>query len=209
MQKKQIVRLAALAGLAGPLCFGLVVFGLTVLEVEFLRSLGWHPIAAPTFDWPSGLALAPRSGWLMTLAFLASGGLLGVFALGMFWTLPAGRLAAVLLGLAGLAMACLASPADPTLRTTAATLAGRLHDLAYVALGLTLFPSMLLWGRAFGRLAGWQDLAGFTWVVVGLAVPSFALKGILIYLFLGVVLVWLEAVALRLWQLVNRADESD
>ena len=52
-----MIKLAARAGLIGPFLFGGVVTTLTILKYDFLRSLGWDPIYAPTFDWPSGLAL--------------------------------------------------------------------------------------------------------------------------------------------------------
>jgi len=197
-----LLKLAAAAGLAMPVLFGAVLGGLTLLQYDFMRSLGWSPLAAPTFDWPSGLALGPW-GWLMTATFVLSGLLTGLFGLGLRWALaglPAGKAAGGLLVLAGLAMVCLASPTDPTLRTTPATLTGNIHDLAYVALGLTLFPAILLCGWAFRRAAFWRSLAGFTWLAAGLSIPAFALKGIAIYLFLVVILSWGVAAAWRLWR---------
>lgn len=65
----------------------------------------------------SGLALGPY-GLLMTLAFVVGGAGLALLALGLGRSVRAGwvgRIAAALLVLAGLAMAGLASPTDPTL----------------------------------------------------------------------------------------------
>jgi hypothetical protein len=202
MSDQKWIKAGAAAGMVGPALFGGVLVGLTVLEYDFMRSLGWSPLAAPTFDWPSGLALGPY-GAVMTATFVLAGLLMGVFGLGLRQALgrrPGGQAASGLMMLAGLAMLGLASPADPTLRSTPATLAGNLHDLSYVFLGLALFPAMLLMGRVFRRQPGWGDLALFTWLVAGLAIPSFALKGLAIYLFLAAVLVWCERVALRLWR---------
>ena len=64
-----MIKLAARAGIIGPILFGIVLLALTILEYEFLLSLGWRPLQP--LDWPSGLALGPY-GWIMTLTFLLS-----------------------------------------------------------------------------------------------------------------------------------------
>lgn len=196
----RLIRSAAIAGTVGPLVFGLAVAGLSVVDYDFMRGLGWHPVSAPTFDWPSGLALGPHGG-LMTAAFIIGGAGLALLGLGMGRAVRAGWIggaASGLLILAGLAMASLASPTDPTLTTRVATVTGRIHDLAFVALGLTLFPAMLLHGLAFRRDAAWRPLAIWTWLTLVLAAPAFALKGPAFYVFLAAVLIWVEAVAARL-----------
>lgn len=207
---KSLIRAAALAGTAGPLIFGLVVAGLSVVDYDFMRGLGWHPIAAPTFDWPSGLALGPH-GALMTLAFALGGAGLALLALGAWAALRAGwpgMAASGLLFVAGLAMMALASPTDPTLTTRVATLPGRIHDLAFVALGVSLFPAMVLFGLAFRRDPAWRPLSPYTWATVALAAPAFALKGAAFYLFLAAVLIWVEVVAGRLRRVGSAATLS-
>lgn len=195
-----LIRAAAVAGTVGPLAFGLTVAGLSVAEYDFMRGLGWNPITAPTFDWPSGLALGPY-GLLMTLAFVVGGAGLALLALGVGRALRAGsmgRVAAALLVLAGVAMAALASPTDPTLTTRVATLTGRIHDLSFVGLGLSLFPAILLFAVAFRRDPAWRPLSMWTWLTLALAAPAFILKGPAFYVFLIAVLAWVEVVASRL-----------
>jgi hypothetical protein len=196
----RLIRAAVVAGTVGPLAFGLTVAGLSVVQYDFMRGLGWNPITAPTFDWPSGLALGPY-GWLMTLAFVVGGAGLALLALGVGKSLRAGAMggvAAALLVLAGVAMAALASPTDPTLTTRVATVPGRIHDLSFVALGLTLFPAILLLAVAFRRDPAWRSLSVWTWLALALAAPAFILKGPAFYVFLAAVLVWVEVVAFRL-----------
>jgi hypothetical protein len=200
-----MIKLAARAGIIGPLLFGIVVITLTILKYDFLRALGWHPINDPTFDWPSGLALGSY-GWIMTLTFLASGLMLTLFASGLSLSLPPAyisRLAALALSLAGLAMAGLAFTTDPTIRSTPATWHGRLHDLSFVLLGLTLMPAMVLFGVAFRSDPHWKSLSTYTWLTVALAIPTFWLKGAAFYVFILAVLAWCEIVAMRLNQKVN------
>ena len=200
-------RAALVAGTVGPLAFGLTVAGLSVAQYDFMRGLGWNPITAPTFDWPSGLALGPY-GLLMTLAFVVGGAGLALLALGVGQSLRAGsvgRVAAAMLVLAGIAMAALASPTDPTLTTRVATITGRIHDLSFVALGLTLFPAILLFAVAFRRDPAWRPLSIWTWLTLALAAPAFILKGPAFYVFLAAVLVWVEAVAARL----GRVDSTN
>ena len=102
------------------------------------------------------------------------------------------------MSLAGIFLAGLAFTTDPTIRSTPATWHGRLHDLSFVMLGLTLMPSMLLLGFAFRADAHWRGLSSYTWLTVALAGPAFALKGAAFYVFLLAVLVWSEVAAIRL-----------
>src|SRR5688572_16693120 len=125
--------------LLGPILFATVTLSLTTIKYDFLRSLGWHPINDPTFDWPSGLALGPY-GIIMTLTFIISGLLMSLLALRLRADLKPGMsrtIGSTLLVAAGLALAGLSFTTDPTLSTTHATLHGRLHDLSFVILGLS------------------------------------------------------------------------
>ena len=197
-----MIKLAVRAGILGPGLFAIVLFTLTLLKYDFLLSLGWHPLNDPTFDWPSGLALGDF-GWVMTLTFLGSGLLMTIFASGLRLSLPRSRVtffSTLALTLASLALAGLAFTTDPTIRTTPGTWHGRLHDLSFVLLGLTLMPAMLLLGFAFRQDKHWRSLSVYTWATMALAVPSFWLKGAAFYVFLLAVLTWLVVIALRLGQ---------
>jgi hypothetical protein len=165
-----------------------------------MRTLGWTPLGLTTSDWPSGLALGPY-GYTMTAAFLVNGLLVMVFALGLAQSLSVtmiSRLAVALLLIAGLAMMGLAFTTDPTIRNTPATLHGQIHDLCFVGLGVTLFPSMLAFGGAFRRSPGCQNLSLYTWITAALAIPTFALKGASFYIFLAAILAWTFIVARKL-----------
>ncbi|NOH01138.1 MAG: DUF998 domain-containing protein [Chloroflexi bacterium] len=186
--------------LLGPVWFAAVLLTLTVVEYDFLLSLGWHPINDPTFDWPSGLALG-RYGWVMTATFIASGLIMSLFGVRLHLDLkpaPASKVGSTLMVLAGLFLAALAFPTDPTLRDYPATWHGRLHDLSFVLLGLTLFPAMIVLGFAFWNDARWKNLAAYTWLTLALAAPAFFLKGAAFYGFLFAVLLWNEIAAIRL-----------
>lgn len=200
-----MIKLAARAGILGPALFGFVLITLTILKYDFLLTLGWHPINDPTFDWPSGLALGAY-GWIMTLTFILSGLMMTIFASGLRLSLPRSRvtlMATFTLVLAGLALAGLAFTTDPTLRSTPATWHGRLHDLSFVLLGITLMPSMILLGFAFRHSGQWRSLSNYTWGTALLAVPTFSLKGAAFYIFLLAVLIWCEVLAIRLRSMEN------
>jgi hypothetical protein len=191
-------KLAARAGIIGPILFGIIILLLTILEYDFMLTLGWRP--RDPLDWPSGLALGPL-GWIMTLTFLLSGLMMTLFAYGLRLGLPRSRwtsLSTWLLALAGLAMVGMTSTTDPTLRTTPHTWQGFLHDAFFVLLGFTLMPAMILLGFVFREDPHWENLAGYTWVTVALAVPTFWLKGAAFYVFLFAELLWWEVISLRL-----------
>ena len=102
--------------------------------------------------------------------------------------------------LAGLAMVGLSFTTDPTIRTTPGTLHGRIHDLSFVALGLTLFPSMVALGLAFRADSRWRGWAALTFGALACAAPAFALKGAAFYVFLALILAWITLAARRLGQ---------
>ncbi|MGB7873915.1 MAG: GNAT family N-acetyltransferase [Anaerolineales bacterium] len=202
-------KLAALGGILGPILFASVVTGLTIVQYDFMRGLGWEPIHAPTFDWPSGLSLGPYGIW-MTLTFILSGSLMAIFALALRTALDEGtapRLGTLGLLLAGCALMGLAFSTDPTLRSTPATWHGRLHDLSFVLLGLFMLLSMLGLGRAFQNDSRWRGFGTYTFVTAACALPSFALKGIAFYLFLGAILTWSVIVAIQLFRLSNTIQD--
>jgi hypothetical protein len=186
--------------LIGPVLFTVVLVTLTLVEYDFLLSLGWHPINDPTFDWPSGLALG-RFGWIMTATFILTGSIMTLFARRLFLDLkltPASRLGTTLMAFAGLFLAALAFTTDPTIRDTPGTWHGRLHDMSFVFLGLTLFPAMIVLGFAFRNDPHWKSFAVHTWGTLALAAPAFFIKGAAFYVFLFAILVWNEIAAIRL-----------
>ena len=187
--------------LFGPILFVVVLITLTALKYDFLISLGWHPLKDPTFDWPSGLALG-KYGFIMTATFIISGLLITALALRLKADLePAtiSQIGSTLLALSGLALVGLSSTTDPTIRMLPATTwHGRLHDLSYVLLGVTLFPSMILLGFAFQKAECWKLFSLYTWVTVAFAIPAFIFKGAAFYIFLFAILLWTESLAWKL-----------
>lgn len=208
-EHKRLIRSAAVFGVVGPVLLGSVIAALTWLQRDFMRELGWHPLEAPTLDWPSGLALGPY-GDVMIATFILCGMMLLPFAAGLHRSIAAPTQwgGPGLLALAGVAMILLAFKADPTLVQRPPTWHGRLHDAAFALLGVSLLPAMLLLARRFQRDSAWRGLTGFTWVVAVLVMPAFVLQGLAFYAFLIAVLVWFVAVGVRLWRVAQETDHS-
>ena len=188
--------------LLGSVLFAAVLTALTIIQYDFMRGLGWHPINDPTFDWPSGLALG-KYGFVMTATFIISGLLMFLFAARIYLDLkPAltSQAGSALLALSGLGLAALAFTTDPTTLadTTPATWHGRLHDLSFVLLGLTLLPAMLILGKAFQGDPRWRGYGIYTWLTAAFAIPAFIIKGVAFYVFLFSILLWNGIIAWRL-----------
>ena len=194
-------KIAAAAGVCGPLFFAIVVVTLTVAQYPFMRSLGWDPLWRPTFDWPSGLSLGPL-GIIMTVTFLISGVLMSLFALGLRGELQnrTGQIGSILMIWSGIAMMGLAFTTDRTISPMPVTWHGRLHDLSFMALGLMLIPAMIMFALSFREMERWKKFSLFTWITCALAIPTFAIKGIVFYGFLLAMLAWNVAVAIRLFE---------
>ncbi len=204
MSTQQKIRLAAYAGIIGPILLGSLITILTIAERSFMTSIGWKLLVP--LDWPSGLALGPY-GWIMTATFIISGLLIIIFALGFRLSLPRSRLAIIsiwLLVLAGIGMVGLISPTDKTMDRPLRTWHGILHDSSFVVIGLTLMPAMILLGFVFRKDERWKDLAVYTWITVALAIPTFWLKFFAFYLFLFAILIWCEVMAFRLLRILSQ-----
>ena len=83
----KLIYTGGLAGIIGPGLFGSVLIVLTLLEDDFMRSLGWSPLSLSTTEWPSGLALR-EYGYIMSAAFLVNGIMVVLFGLGLWKALP-------------------------------------------------------------------------------------------------------------------------
>ncbi|HEY9525857.1 MAG TPA: DUF998 domain-containing protein [Anaerolineales bacterium] len=195
MKKPALIRWAAMAGIAGPILFAVVVTGLTIVQSDFMRTLGWHPLG-PVIDWPSGLALGPY-GWLMTATFFVCGALMAFFAYGLQLALNE-KIATTLLMIAGLAMMGLIASTDRTLSAAPRTWHGLLHDGFFALLGFTMMPGMLLLGRVFQKNEHWKKFAIYIWGTLAFVIPTFWLKGVAFYVFLLAILTWSIVIAFRL-----------
>jgi hypothetical protein len=203
---RQVASLAPYAGIAGSLWLAATITTLSVAEYDFMRGLGWHPLASPTIDWPSGLALGPHGNW-MVAAFVGCGALLPVFARGLEHAVGqtlVGRTGARLVAGAGVAMLLLGFKTDPTLAGGPRTWHGLLHDAAYALLGLLLLPAFVALGLRFRQLSRWRVVGAYTIATIALAAPAFVLKGALFYAFLIAMLAWFTVVSLMLWRAAKR-----
>jgi hypothetical protein len=195
MNKSALIQWAAMAGIAAPLLFAVVVTGLTIVQSDFMRTLGWNPLG-PVIDWPSGLALGPY-GWLMTATFFVCGAMMAFFAYGLQLALNE-KIATSLLMIAGLAMMGLIASTDRTLSAAPRTWHGLLHDGFFALLGFTMMPGMLLLGRVFQKKEHWKKFAVYTWGTLAFVIPTFWLKGVAFYVFLLAILTWSIVIAFRL-----------
>ena len=196
------IRVAALAGMVGPVLFAGVLFALTILQYDFMLGIGWQPLRDPAGAWPSGLALGPY-GWAQVANFVLSGILLMIFAAGLHFGAPDGhspRIGPALLFAAGAAMALMGFETDPIQSTGPRTLHNLIHDLAFALFILALLPAIFfLWWR-FREDTLWQDHARYTFVTGVLATLLLFSPGVGYYLFLTVVLAWISTTGVKLWR---------
>ena len=186
---------AALAGMAVPPIFGAVILSLSVLQYDFMRGLGWHPLYAVRLDWPSGLALGPLGG-VMVAGFVLCGAALALFAVGI------GRMFGVwgsrLIFGSGIAMALMAFLTDPTLDGAGRSWHGWIHDLAFLAFGLLLLAGLFTLGFGLRRRAGWGGFSRYTLVTAVAAAALFPLPGVAFYAFMSVLFAWFAVAGWRL-----------
>jgi uncharacterized protein DUF998 len=195
------IRVAAAAGVIGPVLFAATLLVLTVINHDFMLGIGWRPLRDPAGAWPSGLTLGPY-GWVQVLNFTLSGLLLAAFAVGLhLGTTGGSRAGPALLFVAGAAMALMGFETDPIHRTGPRTPHGLVHDLAFVVFVLALLPAFFFLWRRLSKDALWRGHARYTLVTGVLATFLLLLPGVAYYVFIVVVLAWFEVTAMRLRRL--------
>jgi hypothetical protein len=202
-KRQTAIRVGAFAGTVGPILFGVVLMVLTAVQYDFMIGIGWRPLEDPAGAWPSGLALGPY-GWAQVLNFVVSGLLLMLLAVGLHCTATSehrSRIGPTLLFVAGAAMALMGFNTDPILREGPRTLHGLVHDLAFALFVLSLLSSLFFLWRSLRRDAPWRGHARYTLATGVIATLLISLPGVAYYLFIAVVLVWMEVTAIQLWRL--------
>ena len=192
---------AAVAGTIGPVLFGSVLLALSVLEYDFMLRIGWHPVKNPAGAWPSGLALGPY-GLAQVANFVVSGLLLSFFSLGLHLGTKDGHgppLGPAFLFVAGIAMMLMGLETDPIRRIGPRSLHGLIHDAAFVIFVLTFLTALFSLWRRFEADSRWRNLARYTLATGTLAVLLLLLPGVAYYLFIFMLLAWIEVTAIRLW----------
>jgi uncharacterized membrane protein YidH (DUF202 family) len=202
MKRQSVIMSAAVAGSIGPVLFGSVLFALSVLEYDFMLGIGWHPVANPADAWPSGLALGPY-GLAQVANFVVSGILLAFFALGLHLGVRDGHgspLGPAFLLVAGTAMALMGFETDPIRRIEPRSLHGLIHDAAYVIFVLAFLAAVFSLWRRFEAAPRWRGHARYTLATGMLAVFLLLVPGVAYYLFIVMLLTWIEVTAIRLWR---------
>jgi Protein of unknown function (DUF998) len=202
-KRRRIIEAAALAGMIGPVLFGIVLLALTALQYDFMLGMGWRPLVDPAGAWPSGLALGPY-GHVQVANFVVSGLLLALFAVGLH--LGAGRTTPIgtgLLVVAGVMMALMGFETDPIRRAGPRSVHGMIHDMAFVLFVSAFLASLFLLWRRFGVDPLWRKHARYTLATGVLATVLLVLPGVAYYLFIATLLFWIEVSAIRLWHLTK------
>jgi hypothetical protein len=197
-----IITAAAIAGMMGPALFATVLLTLSALEYAFMLGIGWRPVADPAGAWPSALALGPY-GLVQVVNFVVSGLLLAFFSLGLHLGTTNGHgspLGPALLFVAGTAMALMGFETDPIRRIGPRSLHGLIHDAAYVIFVLAFLAALFSLWRRFEADPRWRAHARYTLATGTVAVLLLLLPGVAYYLFIVVLLIWIEVSAILLWR---------
>ena len=206
-------QLATFAVVALPSFFVMIVI-VTILELDFLRSLGWHLVRpGDSPPWPSATALGDY-GFLTVAAFVIGGsGALAVSVavrrtLRVRYSAAAWALAAL-----GVAMLLLAFPVDRAMaeQRPPTTWHGAVHAAGFALLLLSAVASMVLVAIQSRRDSGWRDLAIPSWVAVAVMVMIFVLAADRVIGFatvLVVLLAWMVVIALRAGQLAANRETA-
>lgn len=190
---------AGASGILGAFLFTATLVFLTIVEYDFMLSIGWNPLSDPGGAWPSGHALGPY-GWMMNVSFVISGVFLMVFAIGLQRAIrskPA--IGATLIFVSGAAMTFMAFETDPILREGPRSFHGWVHDISFAGFAMSLLASMFFLWREFNKDPAWKPHARYTLATGIVAAVCLLLPGVAYYVFIIVLLVWIfvTAVALR------------
>lgn len=203
----------AVSGVIAPALLLLVLIGVTLGELSFLRDVGWSAVRRTEVEWPSLLALG-RLGWLVVSAFVVCG-LLGIlFAAALARSVPttAARVGARLLGLVSIALAAVAFKADRP--GTPTSWHGLIHNGVYPVIPAASVAAAALLGYGLWNAPRWRAqalaaLATLVVVVVALALTNVAaIAQLARYFLFAALLIWLEMLAVAVLRVVREVDAA-
>jgi hypothetical protein len=179
----------------------------TLADRRFVERSEWSAVHRSEVGWPSVVMLGPNGA--VVIAALVACGLLVIAFASALWDLladaPALRAAALLLGLAGIALCLVAFRQDPLGSDGPASWHDRIHNAAYPAIPVSCtLAAALVWAGA-RRRPGWGRTARVSLLAVAIAAPAFVLTGVdpiaqlARYPLFGALLVWMEVLAVTAW----------
>jgi hypothetical protein len=89
---------------------------------------------------------------------------------------------------------------DPIRRIGPRSLHGLIHDAAFVIFVLAFLAALFSLWRKFELVPRWRGHARYTLATGMLTVLLLLLPGVAYYLFIVVLLAWIEVTAIRLWR---------
>jgi hypothetical protein len=208
MSGRTLRRLAD-AGVIGPIVFGVMITILTFLEYDFMIGLGWDPLYSSAVPWPSALALGPY-GYFQVANFVFFGVCLISFGLGLLRGVMAGgrgsRIGPALVIMAGIAMVLLGFRADPRTSGLPQTWHGWIHALAFFVVAFAILAAYFVLWRRLKRDPLWSGFGSYTLIsgvlctiLLFMSFTDLIIPGqVAFYLFLVVMLAWIEVIAIRL-----------
>jgi len=196
-------RLGLAGGLIAPPLFVGATVIVTLVDKPFVDDSEWSAVHRSEVGWPSVVMLGPN-GWVVIAALVTCGVLVISFASALWMVVPDARLvrvAAVLIGAAGLALCLVAFRQDPLGFEGTSSWHDRIHNAAYPVIPLCCtLAAGLVWAGA-RRRPGWPRMARISATTVAVAAPAFVLTGVdsiaqlARYPLFGSLLVWMEALA--------------
>jgi hypothetical protein len=196
-------RLGVAGGMIAPPLFVGATVVVTLVDKPFVDDSEWSAVHRSEVGWPSVVMLGPN-GWVVIAALVTCGVLVICFASALWQLIPDARplrVAAVLLGAAGLALCLVAFRQDPLGFEGASSWHDRIHNAAYPVIPIcsTLAAGLVWWWAR--RRPGWQGMGRVSLATVAVAAPAFVLTGVdaiaqlARYPLFGSLLVWIEALA--------------
>jgi Protein of unknown function (DUF998) len=208
MSGRTLRRLAD-AGVIGPIVFGVMITILTFFEYDFMIGLGWDPVYSSAVPWPSALALGPY-GYFQVANFVFFGVCLISFGLGLLRGVMASgrgsRIGPALVIMAGIAMVLLGFRADPRTSGLPQTWHGWIHALAFFVVAFAILAAYFVLWRRLKRDPLWSGYGSYTLIsgvlctiLLFMSFTDLIIPGqVAFYLFLVVMLAWIEVIAIRL-----------
>ena len=195
-----------------PALFAGVVALLTVVQDDFLRSVGWHPTRRSDAGWPSVLALG-RYGWLQVANFAVSGLLAAAFAVGLARSLrgTGTTIGCALLAVTGVGLALEAFKPDAPSGSVSRTWHDEIHGTVFPVVVTSAIATAFVLALALRNEDGWRGYSLYSLLTAAVALATLPLQAepaygqLFEYVFFGSLLLWLELLAIRLWSISGRS----